>query len=414
MKDYFFNSIWLVIAKGVSFIIILLFQKYLPAGQYSSFILVYSLILGIQSFAVTGLMSLLDRINVENSKKIHSDFSGLMRTSLVLSVIIGLVFVIIARLSLANAILGVIVGVITVFSSIMGYGYRIRDEYIKSYKLTYIFPALSLLTAGTMYVLNRNVSLFLFTWGGLLFLLLVFSGNITNLRWKFDKSFFFMSLPFATISLVSWMTGFGINYFLSINNASNELKYFSVSFAFAGIVQLLVNSFRIVWLPKFLSSSNQVISDDLKRDNFIFHRNQVILQFVLAILFVGSLKFANKYLQWFDEKDLPEFITYTCFILGAYLFQSSWNYLVANCFKDLKISRYTWFSSTSTIFAFILFVFLYSKNMEIYHIYAIVFALKTLLFGLLVEWRDRYFFRHFLLTVVFIFALLTNIKFLIE
>lgn len=413
MKDYFFNSIWLVIAKGISFIIILIFQRYLPEGQYSSFILVYSLIIGIQSFAVTGLMSLLDRINAENSEQINTDFSELMRTSLTLSVIIGLAFVIVARLSIINGILGVIVGVITVYSSIKGYGYRIRDEVNISYKLSYIFPALSLFMAGTMYFLIQNVSLFLLTWGALLFLLLLCSGNITYVRWRYEKSLFLMSLPFALISLVSWLTGFGINYFLSINNASDKLNYFSVSFAFAGIVQLLVNSLRIVWLPKFLSSSTKIMFNEQRKNNFLFHRNQVILQFILSIIFVSGLNILNKFLNWFDEKELSVYITYTGFILGAYLFQSSWNYIVTNCFKELKIFRYTLSSSIVAIFAFALFVILYFKNIEIYYVYAIVFSLKTWLFGILVERKDKYFYRHYFLTISFIIAFIVHINYVL-
>ena len=399
MRDYVINTTWLFTAKALSFLVIIVFQKIIPQDDYTTFMLVYSLIIGIQAFAVSGLMSVFDMINADKGGDISGEFNSLISTSVIYSTIIGFFFVIFSGLNLQNSILSIIVGSFTVYSSINGYGNRILERLRMAYRQSYIIPTLALSVAAINYAFTHNITSFLGCWAMSLALMMYFNKDLVRDRLDFNRTILIIAFPFAVISLINWLTGFGINYFLSFKKSSLDLKYFSLGFSFASIIQLTVNSVRHVWLPRFLSDSIKYSQLVQKKSSYSFHIRQVFLQFFLTILFVYSFKFFNSVFNIYNPDDSESILVYITYLSGAYFFQSVWNYLVANCFNDSNLKLYTRLSILVSLLSFVVFLILYRFGVEIYLIYTVNFAFKSLVFGLIAASNDKYFYFQYILTV---------------
>lgn len=277
--------------KIAGFVFFLWLARTLPIQEYATWGLLYALQTGVASFALVGIMEavvglLKGHATPDEQRRLFSAANHVFLItaggSLVLALILGLVFVGSSG-EVASGVAAVLAsGSLLGYSSLQAQIVRLEEKHFASLLFNFIVPLGGLLGSFVAFLIARTVESFF--WGSVVGLAaVVMAARARNIGfYGFERRFGEWRLivariaPFALVTFLGWLGGYGNNYVVKAFFDSTEVAKFTFAFMLSASMQLLATSMNQVWSPRFYRMIQSQPLDVVEAANRNFFRIQAV------------------------------------------------------------------------------------------------------------------------------------------
>jgi O-antigen/teichoic acid export membrane protein len=129
--------------------------------------------------------------------------------------------------------------------------------------------------------------------------------------------------PFILIALLGWLSGYGINFFISATQDSVDVATFTLLFTIASASQLIASSVNMAWAPRFYEYFNSGLIDFAETRSRYFSALLVIALALVSSIVVGLLPWLT-HLVGGNLAHYGSFQTELAFLMAGYVASAPW------------------------------------------------------------------------------------------
>jgi len=389
MKNIFYYSslytIFSMVTKLFSFIVILWLGSSFSSNKYAEFALLFSLHQGITTFSIAGInesvAGFLKEIKTENEKNYL--FSNVFITIIPSSIFVFLLSMFFYLFYLENknpellftyVLFTIISSILLGFSTFKSQMNRLREDHFSSLFYLFIPQILMFLGGATFIYFYQNIQAF-FIGSSLSILFAVVIGriiikksNLKVLNGSFSKNIIKNAFPYYLIAVLGWMGGYGNNFIINIFFDNFEIAAFTFIYTFSGIMLMVSNSLNQVWAPRFYNNFGKISFDLLElQNNFFYGLLAIFMGIVVSIIILVYpiiIELIGGNLLLYKEMKLELYLT----LLSYVIYTPIWHYRIhyyANS-EGKNLLRISTISSILSLISMILCI-VYLEKIGIYY-----------------------------------------------